>query len=234
MTASQHKGTILAAGRGLNPILIRYFSSLTGKSDPTICLLPTASGDHPQWIENWHNLGKELGFEPVVQPMFISSFDQHKEFRDVLLSADGIYVGGGNTLNMLAIWRVHGIIDILREAWHAGIPLGGGSAGGICWFESGLTDSRPKELTAMPAMGWLKGSFAPHYLTEPGRREYYHRYILSGELHNGYGCDETVGLQFNGTDFVKAVGSVRDAQVFEVRSLNGTIEETQIPVEFVG
>jgi peptidase E len=146
---------------------------------------------------------------------------------------DAIYVGGGNTVNMLAVWEVQGIVDILRQAMAQDILLGGGSAGGICWFEGGLTDSRPKILTPMKAMGWLKGSFAPHYLSEPGRREYFHRYIREGALTDGYGCDEPVGLFFEDGELVRAYGSEPDAKAFYVERTEDGIQETPIPVEQV-
>ena len=228
------KRKILAAGRGLNPVLIRYFSRMTGKVNPDICLLPTASGDHPEWIEKWMALGAELGFRPQVQPLFISSFTQEKDFADVLLNVDAIYVGGGNTVNMLAIWREHGIMDLLKQAWEQGVVLGGGSAGGICWFEHGLTDSRPRELTAMQAMGGLKGSFAPHYLSEPGRRQNFHKYILNGQLSDGFACDDTTALEFSGTTLVRVVGSTPDARAYEVRKSAGDIAETELQVLYVG
>ena len=234
MDNSIEVGKIFAAGRGLNPILIRHFIGLTGKKTPRVGLLPTASGDHPEWIENWKNLGSKLGFEPVIQPMFISSFTQDKTFREVLLGCDAIYVGGGNTVNMLAVWEVQGILPILREALANGIPLGGGSAGGICWFEGGLTDSRPIELTAMDALGWISGSFAPHYLSEPGRRQYFHKYILAGELGNGYACDDSAALLFENGQFIKAVGSEPDSAAFRVEMENGKIVESPLLTEYVG
>ena len=224
---------IFAIGRGANETLIQYFVRLTGKDRPKVCHLPTATGDCRDRVEWWHGLGEKLGVEPYVQKLFISSFSQHERFEDVLLDMDAIYIGGGNTLNMLAVWKVQGVDVILRRAWELGIVLGGGSAGGICWFEDGLTDSRPQELTAMPALGWLKGSFAPHYLTEPGRREYFHRYIRAGLLSDGYGVDEPVGLLFEGTELVRAVGSTPDAQAFHVRKVDDQIVEEALNVEYV-
>lgn len=224
---------ILAIGRGANTPLIRKFCDLTGKSRPRICYLPTATGDSAEMIAWWQNLGKELDFEAYVQKLFISTFDQAYGFDAILLDMDAIYVGGGNTLNMLAIWREHGIDQILKEAAEKGILLGGGSAGGICWFESGLTDSRPTILTPMKAMGWLKGSFAPHYLSEPGRRKYFHQYMLDGSLSDGYGCDDTVGLYFENGELTKAYGSVEDAKAFRVEKRNGAIHESAIEVESV-
>lgn len=231
---ARHRGRILAIGRGMNVGLIRYFTQLTNKDNPRVCLLPTATGDHPQWIKVWHDLGDKIGFESHVQPLFISSFEQKEDFDDILLSMDAIYVGGGNTVNMLAVWRAQGIDEILYKAWQQGIPLGGGSAGGICWFEDGLTDSRPKKLTPMTALGWLPGSFAPHYLKEEGRRESFHRYINEGSLSDGYGCMETAGLLYEGTELTRVVGSDKDARVYHVRKEGGVIVEEEVRAEFVG
>ncbi len=225
------QGRIFAIGRGANPILIRKFCELTGKDHPRICYLPTASGDPTEMITWWNALSIELNFEAHVQKLFISSFDQSYDFDELLLSMDAIYVGGGNTVNMLAIWREHGIDQILRQAMTQGILLGGGSAGGICWFQGGLTDSRPKILTPMSALGWIEGSFAPHYLSEPGRRAYFHQYILDGSLVDGYGCDDTVGLYFENGKLIKAYGSAQDAKAFFVRKVAGQIQETPIEVE---
>ena len=225
---------ILAIGRGMNPIVIRHFVKLTGKKHPRICLLPTASGDDPKWIRVWHDLGTKYGFEAYDQPLFISTFDQERTFEEVLLSMDAIYVAGGNTVNMLAVWRAQGVDVILRKAYDSGILLGGGSAGGICWFDNGLTDSRPVELTAMDALGWLKGSFAPHYLSEPGRRAYFHKYILSGELSSGYGIDEPVGLLFVDEVLEKVVGSTLDAKGYKVELIGDKIVETALDVEYIG
>ena len=224
---------ILAIGRGMNPAIIRYFASLTGMESPKICLLPTASADDPKWIRIWHDLGDKIGFDSYDLPLFISSFDFKKTFKEVLLNMDAIYVGGGNTVNMLAVWQAQGIDVILREAYESGTLLGGGSAGGICWFENGLTDSRPIELTAMNALGWLDGSFAPHYLSEPGRRQYYHKYILEGQLSNGFAVDDTVGLLFEDEVMTKAVGSVENAKAFKVDKVNNEIVETALDVDYL-
>jgi len=225
---------IFAMGQGINPMLIRHFVKLTGRKNPRICLLPTATADDPKLISVWHGFGHKFGFEAFDQPMFISSFEQKKTFKEVLLSMDAIYVSGGNTMNMLAIWKVQGIDVILREAYEKGILLGGGSAGGICWFEDGLTDSRPIELTAMKAMGWLKGGFSPHYLSEPGRRDYCHKYVRLGELSDGYGIDEPVGLLFENEVLVKAVGSTRDAEGFLVELKGDEVVETPLDIEYLG
>ena len=95
----------------------------------------------------------------------------------MFLSVDGIVCSGGNTLNQQAIWKAQGIDVILRQAWDRGIVLGGASAGSLCWFEEGTTDSRPKELSKVECLGFLKGSHSPHYDAEPGRRPLYQKLI---------------------------------------------------------
>ena len=102
---------------------------------------------------------------------------------------DGIVCSGGNTLNQQAIWKAQGIDEILRQAWDHGIVLGGASAGSLCWFEEGTTDSRPKELSIVQCLGFLKGSHSPHYDREPGRRPLYQKLIGSGQMKPGYACD---------------------------------------------
>lgn len=224
---------ILAIGRGVNRTLIKYFAGLCGKKEPRICLIPTASADDPRLINLWHEMGHAYAFDSYALPLFISSFDQKRSFESILAGMDAVYVGGGNTINMLAVWRAHGIDGMLRELYDDGVLMGGGSAGGICWFESGLTDSRPIELTAMQAMGWLNGSFAPHYLGEPGRRQFYHKYILNGELGDGLAADDTVGLLFENEELVKALGSVPDAEAYRVSKADDRIIEVPLAVEYL-
>lgn len=234
MSSENPTRRIFAIGAGIVPALIRHFVKLTGKERPRICLLPTATADDPKLIRVWHGFGEKFDFEAFDQPMFISSFDQKQTFEEVLLSMDAIYVSGGNTVNMLAVWKVQGVDVILREAYERGILLGGGSAGGICWFENGLTDSRPIELTAMPAMGWLKGSFTPHLLSEPGRRVYCHKYVMSGELSAGYAIDEPVGILFENEVLVKSVGCTPDAQGFWVEHKGNEVVESPLDIEYLG
>ncbi len=234
MTTDHITRRIFAIGAGIVPGLIRHFVKLTGKERPSICLLSTASGDDARIIRVWHEFGEKFGFEAYDQPMFISSFEQTQTFEEALLSMDAIYVSGGNTVNMLAVWKAQGVDVILRKAYEQGILMGGGSAGGICWFDNGLTDSRPIELTAMTAMGWLKGSFSPHYLSEPGRRKYCHKYVMAGEMSSGYAVDEPVGLLFENEELVKAIGSKPDAEGFWVERKGDEVVETPLDIAYLG
>ena len=154
---------ILIAGGGFNTAFIRYMAALTGKPRPKLLYLPTASADSPTSILGWYRMCAPLNVEPSVQESFIASTRQTKSWDEVLLAVDGIVCSGGNTLNQQAIWKAQGIDIILRQAWDRGIVLGGASAGSLCWFEEGTTDSRPKELSIVQCLGFLKGSHCPHY-----------------------------------------------------------------------
>jgi len=187
---------ILIAGGGFGAAFIRYMAELTGKPRPRLCYLPTASADSEAGTLRWYRTCAPLDVVPFDQGSFISSYSMSRGWDEVLLSMDGIVVSGGNTLNQQAIWQAQGIDEVLREAWDRGIVLGGASAGSLCWFEEGTTDSRPKELTKVECLGFLKGSHSPHYDGEAQRRPTYHRLIASGVLKPGYACDNSAGIYF--------------------------------------
>src|SRR5688572_18190906 len=166
---------ILIAGGGFGEAFIRYMASLTGKTRPRLCYLPTASADSPSGIITWFRNCSAVDVVPFVQESFIASNRQRQGWDEVLLSMDGIVASGGNTLNQQAIWKAQGIDAVLKQAWDRGIVLGGASAGSLCWFEEGTTDSRPKALSTVQGLGFLKGSHSPHYDAEPGRRPLYQK-----------------------------------------------------------
>src|SRR5215813_13775280 len=119
--SSMTKRKIVVYGRGYQPRFFEYVASLTGKEMPRLCYLPTATGDSEQSIINWYEACAKFKVRPFYQKMFISSYDQQQTFEEVLLSMDGIIVGGGNTLNMMAIWKAQGVDLILKKAWEQGI-----------------------------------------------------------------------------------------------------------------
>jgi peptidase E len=141
-----------------------------------------------------------------------------------------IYVGGGNAANMLAIWRVHGVDKALKKAWERGVVLAGWSAGAICWFDGGLTDSFGPDLAPLrDGLRFLEGSFCPHYDSESLRRPRYEETVGSGALPDGYAADDGVGLLFSGRDFAEAVASLPGQHAYRVeRRRNNSVEETQI------
>jgi len=134
--------------------------------------------------------------DPFVQKVWISSYNQKTSFEETLLTMDAIVVGGGNTLNMMSIWKAQGIDTVLEKALEKGIVLAGGSAGSLCWFENGTTDSRPKELTIVEGLGFLPYSHSPHYDSEEYRRPLYHKNIENGIFKPGYAMDNKAGIIF--------------------------------------
>src|SRR5262245_11415433 len=159
--SAQTTRKILIAGGGFGTGFIRYMASLTGVRRPKLLYLPTASADSQTGIIAWYKSCAPLEVYPLVQDSFIASSRQKQSWEEVLLSVDGIVASGGNTLNQQAIWQAQGIDAILRKAWDKGIVLGGASAGSLCWFAEGTTDSRAKQLTTVKCLGFLSYSHCP-------------------------------------------------------------------------
>ena len=216
---------ILIAGGGFNSAFIRYMAELTGKVRPKLLYLPTASADSEGGTIGWFKNCAPLNVEASVQNSFIESLSQKQSWEEVLLSVDGIVCSGGNTLNQQAIWKAQGIDLVLRKAWDQGIVLGGASAGSLCWFEEGTTDSRPKELTIVKCLGFLKGSHSPHYDAEVGRRPLYHKLIGSGQMQPGYACDNDAGLYFEDNQIKRIVSARAGAKCYRVTTENGKVAE---------
>lgn len=216
---------ILIAGGGFNTAFIRYMAELTGKPRPRLLYLPTASADSPTGIISWYQSCAPLNVEASHQVSFIASTRQTRSWEEVLLSVDGIVCSGGNTLNQQVIWKAHGIDIILRQAWDRGIVLGGASAGSLCWFDEGTTDSRPKELSIVQCLGFLKGSHSPHYDAEPGRRPLYQKLIGSGQMKPGYACDNDAGIYFVDNTVTRVVSTREAAKVYYVSVEGGKVVE---------
>ena len=216
---------ILIAGGNYGEAYIRYMAELTGKARPRICYLPTASADSANGIIAFYRSCASLNVSPFVQESFIASTRQSKGWDEVFLSMDGIVVSGGNTLNQQAIWKAQGIDVVLREAWDRGIVLGGASAGSLCWFEEGTTDSRPKELSIVKCLGFLKGSHSPHYDAEAGRRPLYQKLIGSGEMKPGYACDNDAGIYFEDNTVKRVVSTRATAKCYYVSVVDGKVTE---------
>jgi dipeptidase E len=216
---------ILIAGGGFGTPFIRYMAELTGKPRPKLLFLPTASADSATSTLAWYRNCAPLNVEPSDQASFIASTRQNRTWEEVLLSVDGIVCSGGNTLNQQAIWKAQGIDSVLRQAWDRGIVLGGASAGSLCWFEEGTTDSRPRELTIVQGLGFLKGSHSPHYDAEPGRRPLYQKLIGSGQMKPGYACDNDAGIYFEDNTVKRVVATRAAAKVYYVSVVDGKVAE---------
>ena len=225
---------ILIAGGGFGTTFIDYMASLTGKERPRLCYLPTASADRESGMVRWFENCAPLNVVPFVQESFIASYTTQQSWEEIFLSMDGIVVSGGNTLNQQAIWRAQGIDQVLRDAWDRGILLGGASAGSLCWFEEGTTDSRPKELTKVECLGFLNGSHSPHYDGEEQRRPTYHRLIADGTLKPGYACDNDAGIYFEDNEVRRVVKTREDANVYYVGLQGGRVVEERLDGEMIG
>jgi dipeptidase E len=224
---------ILIAGGNYNTAFIRYMAQLTAKPRPRLCYLPTASADSPQGIISWYRNCSPLNVEASHQESFIASTRQNRSWEEVFLSVDGIVCSGGNTLNQQAIWKAQGIDAVLRQAWDRGIVLGGASAGSLCWFEEGTTDSRPKELTRVEGLGFLKGSHSPHYDAEKDRRPLYHKLIGGGHMKPGYACDNDAGLYFEDNEVKRVVSARVGAKCYYVSVVDGKVNERVLEPEAI-
>jgi dipeptidase E len=230
---AQTTRTIFITGGDFRAPFIKYVISLTHKSNPKICYVPTASADNVYSIAWWYEVCAELPMKPYVLRTFLNSSPEQKTFEETLLGMDAIIVGGGSTLNMMAIWKAQGIDTVLRKAYEKGIVLGGGSAGSLCWFTGGFTDSRPKGLSLVDCLGFIQNSHCPHYHSEPSRKPLYQDAVLKGKLLPGYACDDRAGILFENEKYVKSVAGDSTSHTYFVSVSAGKIKEDMLPGEVI-
>ncbi|MFI0967777.1 Type 1 glutamine amidotransferase-like domain-containing protein [Streptomyces sp. NPDC021080] len=215
-------------------LLDDWMLSLADVPRPKVCFLPTASGDAPAYVEQFHTAFRPRECEPAVLSLFRRELDDDA-LRAVLLSQDIVYVGGGNTANLLAVWRTHGVDRLLREAYDRGTLLCGISAGANCWAEGSHTDSFGP-LTFLPdGLGLLPGSVCPHYDSEPGRRSSYHEAVAAGSLAAGWALDDGIGALFTDGLLTDAVTRTPMARLHHVRTDGkGDVLEETMPCRPLG
>ena len=188
-----------------------YVLALTGKERPRHMWVPTAIAEDPSGFALFHDR-----FGERCEVTNLRTFPWPPEnLRELILSQDVICVSGGSTANMLAIWRVHGLDRFLREAWENGTVLWGASAGMICWFEAGVTDSFGPQLEGMDCLGFLPGSACPHYDGEERRRPRYRELVDSG-FPEGIAADDGVGVHYVGTELRDVVTCRPGAAAYRV------------------
>jgi peptidase E len=208
-----------------------YILALTQKDNPRVLYLGTAGGDADPHIVLFYE-----AFAGRARPSHLKLFGapSRSEWRPLIREQDVIYVGGGNTANMLAIWRVHGMDQALREAWDDGVVLCGVSAGMNCWFECSVTDSFGLDLSAMrDGLGFLPGSVCPHYDGEERRRPVYRKLVAEG-LPAGFAVEDSVGIFFEETEFVEAVSELEGRRAFRLELVEGEVSETPITARSLG
>jgi dipeptidase E len=190
----------------------RFDDAILELAGSRVCFVPTASGD-----EAWQLLRFYESFAHRAEASHVSFNPWPRDdLREHLLAQDAIYVSGGNTANALAIWRVHGFDQVLREAWERGILLCGWSAGMICWFEASVTDSFGPQLEGMhDGLGFLPGSACPHYDGEERRRLVYTELVANG-FPPGYAADDGAALHFVGTELREVIAVSEGARAYRV------------------
>jgi peptidase E len=217
-------GAVLAPDSG-NFKLERYILDVSGAARPSVVFVPTASGDDVGYVARFYEAYARFGIELDVLRFFRRTPDDLREF---LFGFDVVHVGGGNTRSMLAVWRHWGFDAVVKEAWERGILLCGSSAGSICWFEQGLTDSVAGDLTAMEGLGFLPGSNCPHYDGEADRRPVYRKLVADGTLAAGFACDDGAGVQFADGTLQRVIASRPNARAYRVEPIEGSVRETPL------
>lgn len=209
--------------------LEKYVLRQSGAANPRVCFIPTASGEPDHYVASFYAAFLKLGCQPSV----LTFFKRTPDLRSFLLNQDVIYVGGGNTKSLLALWRDWGVVEILREAWESGIVLTGVSAGAICWFEQGLTDSFAGGLRPLDGLGLLPGSCCPHFDGEVQRRPSYHKLLSSGEIAAGVAIEDWCGVHFIDGAIHKVIASKRGAHAYSLRLAHGSVQEVPLESEFL-
>ena len=213
-----------------DPVLDRFAVDVTGATRPRVAFIPTAAGDAPTAIVAFFDAFPARSFEPSVLRLFDRRVADLEAFCG---EQDLIYVCGGNTAILLAAWRTHGLDRALRTAADAGVVMTGMSAGANCWFEASTTDSflmgRADALT--DGLGFVPGSFTPHYAAEEARRPSLHEHLAAGRLPDGFACDDFAAVHLVDGQLAEAVASRRDARAYRVsRAEDGTVTEEPLAV----
>lgn len=199
---------------------------------PRICLVPTAGGDAERTRLNFLRGCARVDAVPSELLLFNRTV---ADIREHLLAQDIVWVGGGNTVSLLAVWRAHGVDSAMREAWEAGVVLAGVSAGMNCWFEASVTDSYDLAQLAgvEDGLGLLPGSACPHYDGEAERRPVYRRLVGEG-FPAGYAADDGVALVFEGRELVEVVSSKPGARAYAVAHDGREVSERVLEARELG
>lgn len=223
-----------------NPLLDDHVLSLATRPRgrdglPRLCFLPTASGDQEGYVEEFEAAFADRA-EISVLTLFSRDQPGHDDLRTLLLAQDVVYVGGGSTANLLALWRLHGLGDVLAEAAARGTVLAGISAGMNCWFEASVTDSFGPMAPLADGLGLLTGSACPHYHSEEERRPLYLDLVGRGELPAGFAADDGAALHFADGDLVEAVSSAPGARAYRVHRVTegAAATESALAVRYLG
>ncbi len=211
-------------GFGRNPsegIIENYIIEQSGKRIPNICFIPTATGDNEAYKVNFYSTFSQLS----CTPSHLDLFKRTPNLNDFIFSQDIVFVGGGNTKSMLAVWKEWGLEKILKEAFQGGTIMSGVSAGAICWFEKGITDSWQDELKIIDCLGFVSGNCCPHYDEEPQRRPSLKKFLSERALDDCNAIDGGCALHIKDGFENKAVSFALDKNAFFVNRENEDVIE---------
>ena len=182
-------------------IIENYILKQTKKKNPRICFIPTATGDNEAYKVNFYSTFTRLD----CRPSHLDFFKRTPELKNFILNQDAIFVGGGNTKSMLAVWKEWGLDKILKKAYKDGIVMSGVSAGAICWFQNGITDSWASSLKIMPCLNFIKGTCCPHYDEEPERRPAVKKLLQSNKIKDVFAVDGGAALHIKDEKIFKSI-----------------------------
>ncbi len=194
-TLNKHILAIGGGGFGRNNssfLIEKYILSISSNNCPRICFLPTATGDNDSYIVRFYSIFTRLN----CVPSHIEFFKRTIDIYDHIMKQDVVFVGGGNTKSMLAVWSEWGMNNILKEAYNKGIVMSGVSAGAICWFTNGITDSWDSDLHLLKCLDFLEGTCCPHYDEEPDRIPYVDKVINEKIVTNCISIEGGAGMHF--------------------------------------
>jgi dipeptidase E len=210
--------------------LDRYILAQARRKKPRVCFVPTASGDSRVYIERFFRAMAKHDCTASALTLFRRDA---RDPADLIAEQDVLYVGGGNTANLLAVWRLHGVDRAIRRAWQNGVVLAGVSAGMICWFESSVTDSFGPLRELRDGLGLLPGSACPHYDGEKDRRPTFHRLIRQKKLPSGVAADDGAAIHFIGETIHRCVASRRRATAYRLTLEAGRVIEETLPTDYL-
>ena len=204
----------------------KYILDQSDKNRPNICFIPTATGDDESYKVSYYATLTKLNCTPTHIDFFKRTTDLEKLIKD----QDIIFVGGGNTKSMLAVWREWGLDKILKKAYQNGTIMCGVSAGAICWFEKGVTDSWADKLNIMNCLGFIKGSCCPHYDEEPERKPSLSKFIENKDIQNCYAIEGGCALHIKNEEVYSAISFRGKKNTFYVDYQSGKTVEKKVPV----
>ena len=223
-------GQVIAIGGGgfgRNPNhnkIEKYILGQSNKANPNIVFIPTASAEDKSYIVNFYSCFSKL----ECRPSHINFFQRTPRLNSIINQADIIYVGGGNTKSMLAVWREWNLDRLLEKAYQNGKILCGVSAGAICWFEQGITDSWASNLNTMDCLGFVGGMACPHYQEEKDRRPTVHKMLKQANCMPGYAIDGGAAIHFKNGDYHTSIQFYPESRVYHVSLVDGNINEKKM------